>query len=78
MLNKIICLSVCHGGTVSAVIIEHQKLVWKILLYSVGDCNPLWSNPMVLKLCVATPWCVVVIFQGRRTKVNSAQFYSMS
>ena len=33
---------------------------------------------MVLKLCVATPWCVVLIFQGCRTKVNSVQFYSLS
>jgi len=36
---------------------------------------PAHSSTMVLKLCFATPWCVVWIFQGRRTKVNSVQFY---
>jgi len=38
----------------------------------------LLCRTMVLKLCVATPWCVVLIFQGRRTNVNSVQFYSMN
>ena len=26
----------------------------------------LYCSPMVLKLCVATPWCVALIFKGRR------------
>jgi len=32
---------------------------------------------MALKLCVATPWCVLIL-QGRRTKVNPVQLYSVS
>jgi len=33
------------------------------------------TNAVILKLCVVTPWCVVLIFQWRRAKVNSVQFY---
>jgi len=40
--------------------------------------NNLSFIPMVLKLCVATPWGVALIFQGRRTKVNPLQCYSLS
>ena len=39
----------------------------------------LYSNPVVLKLCVATPRCVVSIFQGRRgiiwLKANESRLY---
>jgi len=27
-------------------------------------------KPMFIKLCVAMPWYIVLIFQGRRTKVK--------
>jgi len=36
------------------------------------NIGPCFSN------CVATPWCVVLIFRGHRTKENSVQFYSLS
>ena len=38
----------------------------------------LLSKSTVLKLSVTTLWCLVLIFQGRRTNINSMQFYLMS
>jgi len=45
-------------------------------LFIVNERGPLEvylkSTTMGLKLRVETPWCVVLIFQGRRTKVDCA------
>jgi len=54
---------------------KYQKKNFIIAVSWIKVCR--YCRTMFLKLCVATHWYVILIFQGRRTKLNSVQFYSL-
>jgi len=69
------------GWKNNVLILHYLMLLLQMIYRSLNistNANSTYVKSVVLKPCIATPWCVISIFQGRRTKANSVQFYALN